>query len=135
MWNGVCGFLNSWRNCKINFVLFLSLLQFETQCNSKMWGKFNNFDLFHSNYWIISLQRSTIYINQCKYVCQKWAALGICCKLFPHSHLLWLALCRFMWLFRPLEVVEEYLHCLQEKGFSPMWVNLCVFKWLATLHL
>ena len=38
---------------------------------------------------------------------------------FFHS----LALCFFMCLFKSPDCVQEKLHCLQLKGFSPVWVN------------
>ena len=44
-------------------------------------------------------------------------------------------MCLFVWIFRASDLAQEWLHCLQVKGFSPVWVNLCVFRELAREHL
>ena len=38
-------------------------------------------------------------------------------------------------VFRLLATVHMESHSLQLKGFSPVWVSLCVFRLLGTGHL
>ena len=46
-----------------------------------------------------------------------------------------MALCFFICFFKLPDCVQEKLHCLQAKGFSPVWVRMCTFKSLAVMHL
>ena len=39
-----------------------------------------------------------------------------------------------MCLFRLPDSVQEKAHCSQAKGFSPVWVSLCLFRLLAIVH-
>ena len=44
-------------------------------------------------------------------------------------------LCTAMWLFRLAGWAQEKLHCLQLKDFSTLWESLWFFRWLAVVQV